>query len=259
MSKVDLARAAETARRAAEKGGSTALRWFKTGVRVETKLDQSPVTQADKDSEAAIVAEIRRDFPDHDLLTEESGAKGQGSEYRWIVDPLDGTKGFIRGGAFWGPIVALEERGQIVAGAMAMPVLEEVYWAGRGQGAFRNGSRLSLSSIEGLDQAALSLGELRGLTSPPHGPGVLQLIRSATVTRCYGDVAGCAMLLNGQADLWVEAGVQIWDIAGLMILVEEAGGRFTDLEGRPTVTSGNAIAGNARIHQRALEVIAAAR
>jgi histidinol-phosphatase len=259
VTNLDLSRAAETARRAAEKGGATAMRWFKTGVRVEKKLDQSPVTQADKESEAAIVAEIKRDFPDHDLLTEESGAESHGSEYRWIVDPLDGTKGFIRGGAFWGPIVALEERGRIVAGAMAMPVLNEVYWASRGQGAFRNGTRLSLSAVEDLEQAALSLGELKGLVAPPHGPGVLELIKTATVTRSYGDVAACAMLLNGQADLWVEAGVQIWDIAGLMILIEEAGGRFTDLTGRPTVTSGAAIAGNPRLHQRALEMISKPR
>jgi histidinol-phosphatase len=231
------------------------LRWHKSDLSVETKADQSPVTRADKESEAAIIEIIRRRFPDHALLTEESGALGDASPLRWIVDPLDGTRGFIRGGSFWGPLVALEQDGRVVAGAMALPALGDVYWAARGLGAHRNGERLRVSATPVRREATISLGEMKHLFSAPHGRGVLELIRSAPVTRGYGDLAACAMLLRGQCDAWLEAGVQIWDVAPLMILVEEAGGRFTDLSGRPTIAGGQALATNGKLHAELLEVL----
>ncbi|HWP35251.1 MAG TPA: inositol monophosphatase family protein [Thermodesulfobacteriota bacterium] len=252
---LDLPRALDVARRAVEAAAAASLAYFRRGVAIERKADRTPVTAADRAAEAAILAVIREAFPDHDVLSEESGASGAGGTSRWIVDPLDGTRGFSRGGPFWGPLVALEHAGEIVVGAAALPALGETYWAARGLGAWRNGTRLAVSAVADWREATLSLGELPSLLAPPHGAGVAELIRTAESARAVGDVAGCALLLCGIADAWLEAGVRIWDLAPLKVLVEEAGGRFTDFAGRPTVASGHAVASNGRLHDHLLAVL----
>jgi histidinol-phosphatase len=258
MSTLDLSAALDTARRAVGAASAALLRHFLRGdIAVETKPDLSPVTAADRDSETAIIETIRQSYPEHGVLTEESGlidAKGL-SDCRWIVDPLDGTRGFARGGRFWGPLVALEERGQIVVGVMSLPALGETYWASRGRGAFRDGERLRVSRVASWTDATVSLGELHKLLSPPHRDTVTGLCASAASARAYGDLAACAMLLNGFADAWIEAGVQTWDLAPLKILVEEAGGKFTDFAGRATIQSGNAVGTNGLLHDRVLAAL----
>ena len=252
----DVALACDTARLAVEAGASAALRRFRTDLAVDLKDDRSPVTQADRDAEAAILDVIRRVFPEHATLAEESGSAGAGRD-RWIVDPLDGTKGFARGGSFWGPLVAYERDGVVLAGAMALPALGEIYWAGRGLGAWRDGERLRVSSVAGWEQATLSLGELRWLLAPPFGDGVRALVATAASSRCYGDLAGAAMLLQGKADAWIEAGVRPWDLGPIAILVEEAGGRFTDLDGNVVPLGDHAIATNGVLHDHVLATLGA--
>jgi histidinol-phosphatase len=251
----------ETARRAVEAAAAASLAHFRRGVRVEVKPDRSPVTQADRDSEAAILAVVREAFPAHGFLGEETGVHAGAAATRWIVDPLDGTKGFTRGRGFWGPLVALEHEERVVAGAMALPALGETYWAARGLGCWlRAGdaapARLHASAVAGWADATLSLGEPHVLFRPPMLERVARLATSAATARCYGDLAGCALVLKGQAEAWVEAGVQIWDLAPLQILVEEAGGRFTDLDGKPTHASGSCVASNGRVHDHVLAALA---
>jgi histidinol-phosphatase len=263
MPDLDLAKAMDVARRAAEAASAASLAHFRRGVRVERKPDRSPVTQADRDSEAAILAVVRGAFPDHGFLGEETGAHAGSAETRWIADPLDGTKGFTRGRDFWGSLVALEHRGRIVAGAMALPALGETYWAARGLGAWlRAGDaapvRLRVSEIADWADATLSFGEPHVLFRPPMLERLAGLALSAQAARCYGDLAGCALVLQGKAEAWVEAGVQIWDLAPLQILVEEGGGTFTDLEGRPTHASGSCVASNGRVHAHVLRALAGA-
>jgi histidinol-phosphatase len=252
----DLTAALATARQAAEAGGAAALRHFRTGVRVELKPDRSPVTAADREAEAAILAVIRARFPDHAILGEEGGAHA-GTGARWIVDPIDGTRGFTRGGSFWGPLVAFEVEGEVLAGAMAMPALGEVYWAARGLGAWRSTQggtpvRLQVSGIADWAEATLSLGEQKFLYQGAQREPLLELVLTAAQARGYGDLAGCAMVLDGRAEAFVEAGVQVWDIAPLKILIEEAGGRFTDLDGVATHGSGHCVASNGLVHQHVL-------
>jgi histidinol-phosphatase len=261
MPDLDLAKAMDAARRAAEAASAASLAHFRRGVRVERKPDRTPVTQADRDSEAAILAVVRAAFPDHGFLGEEGGARAGDAETRWIVDPLDGTKGFTRGGAFWGALVGLERRGEIVAGAMALPALGETYWAARGLGAWlRAGEaapqRLAVSRVGAWADATLSFGEPQVLFRPPTLERLAALALTAQSARCYGDLAGCALVLQGKAEAWIEAGVQLWDIAALKILVEEAGGRFTDLEGRPTHASGSCVASNGLVHDHVLRALA---
>jgi histidinol-phosphatase len=246
------------ARHAADAAGAAALGFWRQDLHVERKPDRTPVTAADRAAEAAALAVIEAEFPEHGVLAEESGARRADAAARWIVDPLDGTRGFCRGGPFWGPTVALEYKGTIVAGALGLPALGETYWAGRGLGCFRNGERLQVSAVDELADASVSLGELSCLLAPPYGDAIQALIRAAASTRAHGDLYAATLVLTGRADLWLEAGVQPWDIAPLPVLLAEAGGQFSDFRGRLTVVHGTAIGSNGRLHSAALALLAAA-
>ncbi len=264
MPTLDLDLALATARRAVEAASRASLAHFHRAVRVELKPDRSPVTVADRESEAAALDVIHGAFPEHGVLGEETGAHVGAGETRWIVDPLDGTRGFVRGETCWGPLVALEHEGEVVAGAMGLPVASEVYFGASGRGAWRSVSggapeRLRVSGIARWEDATLSLGEPRVLLAPPYVRAAISLATSCARTRCHGDLAGFAMVLTGSAEVWIEAGVQIWDLAPMKVLLEEAGGRFTDLAGRPTITSGGCVASNGALHEHVLECFASER
>jgi histidinol-phosphatase len=264
MPELDLDLALATARRAVEAASRASLAHFRRGVRVEVKPDRSPVTVADRESEAAVLEVIRGAFPDHGVLGEETGAHPGVAGARWIVDPLDGTRGFTRGETCWGPLVALEHEGEVVAGAMALPAQGEIFFGARGRGAWlASGSgeptRLHVSGVARWEDATFSLGEPRVLLAPPLEPLVARLATTCARTRCHGDLAGFAMVLCGRAEAWVEAGVQIWDLAPMKVLIEEAGGRFTDLQGNPTIASGNCVATNGAMHAHVLGTLSAAR
>ncbi|MHC5011031.1 MAG: inositol monophosphatase family protein [Planctomycetota bacterium] len=251
-----IVRAVDVAREAVEAGGARALAWWKQAPPTTEKSDGSPVSKADRESEAAILEVVRGAFPDHDVLSEESGAIGSGlSDWRWICDPLDGTLGFLRGDRTWGPLLALEHRGLIVAGAMHMPVQGDTWWARRGGGCFRNHERIHVSDVDDFERATLAVGFIRGLLAEPHGENALELICQAKRVRCPGDLAGCAMVLEGRADVWLEAGVHEWDLAAGRILVEEAGGRFSDFNGAASHCMGTAIGSNRRLHDHVLRVL----
>ena len=254
-----LSQVVDVARRAVVAAGNVSMGHFRRLPSVDVKPDGSPVTVADREAEAACLAVIREAFPAHDVLAEESGASGTGSPSRWIVDPLDGTKGFTRGAPFWGPLVAFEHEGEIVAGAMGLPVLGRTYWAARGKGCFRDGARCTVSKVATWAEATLSLGGFKRLLASPQGGGVRDLVLSSASTRGYGDLAACALLLDGAADAWLECGVSLWDLAAPKILVEEAGGRFTDFSGAATPSSGDAAATNGLLHAHVLGALAAPR
>jgi fructose-1,6-bisphosphatase/inositol monophosphatase family enzyme len=169
----DLDRAVDVIRRALDSAGRAALAHFRTGVRVETKPDRSPVTAADREAEAAILRDLLGVWPDASVLAEESGERVGDPELRWIVDPIDGTRGFTRGASFWGPIIALEDHGEIVAGGVSLPALGEVYLAARGQGCFTgDGTPVRVSGVRDWNSATLSLGEMRFLKSSRWGTAV---------------------------------------------------------------------------------------
>jgi histidinol-phosphatase len=252
---IDLELALETARLAAQAAARVALPYFERGVKVELKGDDTPVTAADRESETAILAVIRKAFPTHAILAEETGAHAGDARTRWIVDPLDGTRGFTRGGIFWGPLIALEHAGEVVAGAFALPVLGEFYWGARGKGCFKNSAPLRVSTISTWKDATLSLGELRRMLAMPEAAGISELIRSSASTRSFGDPGAPAMVLSGRAECWLEAGVKTWDLAPFKVLIEEAGGRFTCFAGTPSIETGNAIGTNGVLHEHVLRAL----
>ena len=252
----EIQRAVDVAREAVAAGGAAALAWWRKDPPAEVKADTSPVSQADRESDAAILGVLRAAFPDHDVLSEESGARGPGfCDCRWIIDPLDGTRGFLRGDPTWGPLVALEYQGRLVAAAMSMPALGETWCAGRGRGCFKDGERVRVSRIADWGEARIVVGEMDRLLIGPHGAAVLALIESAPSTRCPGDLASCAVLLDGRAEVWLEAGVREWDLAAPHLLVEEAGGRFTDFLGRPSHATGQAVGSNRVLHEKVLSAL----
>ncbi len=245
--------AVETATSAVKAASVAALPHFRSGVRVELKVDRSPVTAADLDAERAALAVLDERDPGATVVAEESGLHARSKTRRWYVDPIDGTRGFARGGEFWGPLVALEENGSIVAAAMALPARNQIYWAGLELGAWRDGVRLSVSGIRDWDEATLSLGEASRLVRGPHGPAVIALASTAASTRCLGDLAAVTLVLEGRAELWLEVGVKPWDLAPSRLLVEEAGGRWTTFDGGTDLTDGSAIGSNGHLHELALD------
>jgi len=224
---------------------------------VTLKADQTPVTQADREAEAAIVERLRAAFPDVGILGEEFGAQGaQG--HRWIIDPIDGTKNFIRGIPYWATLIALEEDGEITVGVVHAPATGDLLWARRGAGAFANGRPLRVSAIDRLAEATLlhsSLTYLRRLEPARYWDGFLRLVDATGRQRGFGDYFGYTFVLRGQAELMLEADLKPWDLAPFKVLFEEAGGRFSDFEGRPTIYSGTALASNGRLHDEALALL----
>ena len=222
------------------------------------KADLTPVTQADHEAEVAIVERLRPEFPDIGFLGEEFGAQG-GQSRRWIVDPIDGTKNFVRGIPYWATLLALEEDGEVTLGVVHSPATGELFWARRGQGAWADGAPLRVSAVDRLGDAMLvhsSLNLLRPLDGR-RGAGTGSCASSSATDRQrgFGDYFGYTFVLRGQAELMLEADVKAWDIAPFKVLFEEAGGRFTDLAGRPTIYSGTALASNGRLHDEALALL----
>lgn len=235
------------ARLAAEAGGHAAIEHFKRGIARQRKADGSYVTAADFAAEQAILKIICGAFPGHSVLSEESGVQEGDPELRWIVDPLDGTHRFARGFASWGPLIALLHVDQVVVGAMSMPVVNEIYWAASGLGCWLNGARCRVSAIDDWAESNLSMGSLGRLLDSPVGSRAMSLVGSCDYTIAGGDLGGASLILKGQAEAWLEAGVQTWDVAPMAVLVREAGGVFSDLAGADTVATGSACATNAAL------------
>ncbi len=243
-------RTMEIARLATQRAGEIQLHSFHSAsFDVDWKTDGTPVTTADRESERVIVETIHAAFPRHTIFAEETGLHEGDPNTRWIVDPLDGTHRFARGLPFWGPLIALQHNGEVIAGAMGLPTQSVAYWAGRGLGCWRNGKRVSVSSETDWSRSNLSLGSISRLLAGPHRAGVLKLIETASYTIAGNDLAGCSMLLDGRAEAWLEAGVQTWDIAPFAVMIEEAGGTFQDFSGGKSIETGGAVGTNAALHE----------
>ena len=223
--------ALDVARTAAIEAGALIMRHFERGVEVEIKPDASPVTIADRDAEDAIRTRLLAAFPDHAILGEERGRAGE-SEFLWLVDPLDGTKSFVRGTPFFSTQIALMHRGELVLGVSHAPMYRETMWARRGGGAFLNDERVHVADTQNLHIGVLSLGNIKSLTRDARRWDALGgLIREVNRIRGYGDFCHYHLLARGGLDIVIESDVNILDIAALAVIVREAGGVFTDLAG----------------------------
>ncbi|MGH8042680.1 MAG: inositol monophosphatase family protein [Rudaea sp.] len=241
------------ARVAAAAAAEIIHRHYVRGVAVQTKADATPVTIADREAEIAIKDVLQRAFPDHALYGEEFGREGAG-DFLWLIDPIDGTKAFVRGYPMFSTQIALMHRGELVLGVSSSPVYGETAWARVGGGAFLDGARIRVSSAREFDvNAAISIGNVKTLTRDARWDVLGELIRRSGRIRGYGDFLHYHLLARGCIDLVVESDVNILDIAALAVIVREAGGVFTALDGAELdLETTSALAGTPALHAQAL-------
>ena len=240
---------------AAKAAGEVALHYFRTNLTVETKADRTPVTQADRECETKITEILQARFPEHGFLGEELGERPGKSSARWIIDPIDGTKNFIRGIPFFATLIALEEEGEVTAGVMYAPAIQDLLYARKGQGAFANGQRVQVSDVQDLRDAMLIHGGVKDLKVRPCWEPFLRLVDGTARQRGFGDALGHSVVICGRAEAALEPEVKPWDLAATKIIVAEAGGRFSDFAGTPSIYTGNAVISNGRVHDAVVNIL----
>ncbi len=232
----------EVAKLVAQEAGALALDYARRGVTAETKADESPVTAADRACEKLIVETILRAFPDDGILGEEGANRESRSGRKWIIDPIDGTKDFVRGIPLWAVLIGLEENGQVVAGAAHSPGQNSLLWAARGQGAWANGSPIHVSSKTGPKESLLSFNGFNKLGVRAFTTALLPWVEQFWGVRSLGGAVDAMLLAQGKTDVWIEPNAAAWDLAPFQVLIEEAGGIFRSLGGERTIYGGNAYA-----------------
>lgn len=224
--------------------GATALPFFRTALVAESKSDGSPVTIADRSAERVAREWIARRFPTDGILGEEFGAERPNATRQWIIDPIDGTKSFIRGVPLWGSLVAVTEGDHVIAGAACLPAVGEVIVAADGEGAWWNDVRCHVSDVRTLAAATITTTDERFLEHSARGDRWRELAPQVAVARSWGDCFGYVMVATGRAEAMVDPVLSAWDAAPFLPIVAEAGGVFTDWSGQATVRGGSAIATN---------------
>jgi histidinol-phosphatase len=249
---IDLTFLEETIREA----GKITLKYFnKPGLLIDTKSNETPVTQADRESEQFIRERIEQYYPDDSIVGEEFGEKKGSNARTWILDPLDGTKTFITGVPLYGTMIALEEDGEIVQGAVYMPALDELVIAGRGTGCFWNGSTCNVSSIDKLEDAKIMTTDdlrLRGVIGHERHHEIFENVKLA---RTWGDCYGHILVATGRADAMLDPKMAIWDMAPFPVIIEEAGGKWSDFHGREDVRGGSLLSCNSALFEPLLGMV----
>ncbi len=242
----------------AEASDDVTMKHFRTSFEVRTKSDRTPVTEVDEAVERLIRERIERERPGDEIVGEEFGTTGAGVR-RWIVDPIDATKNYIRGIPIFATLIALEEKGrgdeggQLLAGVVSAPALGRRWWASRGEGAFCNGDRIQVSSVDTIHEAHFSYDDLAGFTKMGLESQFLAFVRACWRTRAFGDFWSHMLVAEGAIDVAIEPEVALWDLAALQIVVEEAGGRFTSLGGIARPDRGSAVSTNRVLHDDVLK------
>lgn len=245
---------------AARNAGRFILQHYQqAGLTVERKRDSSPVTIADRGAEELLRREIARSFPGDAVLGEELGETSGTSGFRWILDPVDGTKSFIHGVPLFGTLIGLEHRDQCVAGVCSFPPLDEIVWGSIGQGAFwskgkESPRRARVSNIANLGDALFCFTTIQGFGRIGRTDAFHKFVDSCGLARGWGDCYGHCLVATGRAELMVDPLMNPWDIAALIPIVQEAGGHFIDWNGKTSIHSGNGISVNAELRDAVLQV-----
>jgi histidinol-phosphatase len=243
----------KVALRAATLAAEISRDYYRGNVEVTIKADRTPVTQADVECEQAIRGVILEAFPDHGFFGEETGKTQADARNLWLVDPIDGTKAFVRQYPFFSTQVALMRDGELVLGVSSGTMFDELAWAERGRGAWLNGERLAVSDIDDPACAAYSTGNLKSLAQSPGWSRLAEFIAVSDRIRGYGDFYQYHLLASGKIEAVIESDVNILDIAALAVIVTEAGGVFTDMNGKPPgLATRSVIASNPNLHSKLL-------
>ena len=251
----DIAATALSAARDAAAAAAEVIRhYWRRGVEVELKSDATPVTVADREAEQAIRKILQAALPQASIYGEEFGLDGERGGLLWLVDPLDGTKSFVRRTPFFSTQIALMDGDELVLGVSSAPVYGETMWASAGEGAWLDGERVRVAATGEMGAASISTGNIRTLTGDSRWDALGALIRESNRIRGYGDFCHYHLLARGSLDLVIESDVNILDVAALAVIVREAGGVFTDLDGAaPGLDTRSVLAGTPAIHAQALQ------
>jgi histidinol-phosphatase len=249
----------ETAVEAARRGGRAALAYFDSGLTVEWKADQSPVTVADRETELVLRSTLLGAFPDDGFLGEEHGETPGTSGFRWIIDPIDGTRNYVRGIPVWATLVGLEYQGEQIAGVCDVPTLGHTYRALRGDGAYRNERHIHVSDNGDLSKALVFYSSLSWFVKAGKRDEFLELTQRTERLRGFGDFYGFVLVAQGSGEIMVEHGVHPWDVAAIRPLIEEAGGRFSDWEGTASIHRPDVVVTNGKLHDEVLRILAGSR
>lgn len=238
--------------------GRRTLAYFRTGTAgVEWKADETPVTRADREAERLARELIGRRWPDHGVLGEEEGETNAGARVRWVLDPIDGTRTFVRGVPLFGTLVAVEVEGEPVVGVVYLPALDEMVAAARGLGCTANGRPCRVSAVDRLDAALACVTDEQAARR--RSGAWLALAEHTAMQRTWGDCYAYVLVATGRAEVALDPVMNLWDCAPLLPILEEAGGRFTDWSGRRTIAGGEAVATNGRLHDPVVAILRGGR
>lgn len=240
----------------AEQAGRIARHYFNQPVEFERKADDSPVTRADREIELFLRESLERRFPDHSILGEEFGETRRGSAYRWILDPIDGTKSFVLRAPLFGVMIALERDGAPVLGAVYLPIQEQLLIGSAETGTFFNGERVAVSRTAQVSEATVLLTDPRVLIAEDTPPGVLRVCRRARLVRALGDCYGYVTVARGLADVMIEPGaLKYYDVAPMPPIIAGAGGSFTNLRGAVDLYGGEGLATNELLRDELIDLL----
>ncbi|GHT36191.1 histidinol-phosphatase [Planctomycetales bacterium] len=255
------------AKKIAEEAAALTLRYYHESSRLKVfrKDDESPVTIADRETELLIRKQIEEQFPNDSILGEEYPNKEGSSGYRWILDPIDGTKSFIHHVPLYSCLIGVEKDGRNIAGVIALPATGEMYWAARGTGTFRSSlnslpqnsepERVSVSQCSELKEALFLTSEVKTFKEVQREHIYKTLEEKSRLTRTWGDGYGYAMVACGRADIMVDPLLSDWDTGPLLVIIEEAGGHFTDWKGNATSYGKEGVATNGLLHTEVLRIL----
>lgn len=232
------------ARRIAVRSAEMAIRHFERGIRLEDKSDDSPVTDADRECEVFLSKALEEAFPEDGQMGEEGVAKPSKSGRTWIIDPIDGTRDFIRGNQQWGVLLGLEENGKPVAGVAHFPIQAKTYTALVGGGSWCNDKRIRVSTISDVNRAVVCFNGLQNNRKWPYRDMVMDFLSQFWCVRSMSGSPDVVMVAAGQADIWVEPSAKPWDLCPMKVIVEEAGGVFFNFKGTDSIYEGNALVCN---------------
>ena len=253
MSKIPLSDLLNIATDAAYAAGRRTLAYFNTRVAVETKADNTPVTCADRESEQMIRDVILKRYPTHSILGEEGGIHDGDKEYRWIIDPIDGTKSFICGVPLYGVLIGVEVSGRPQVGVIYMPALDEMITGATGLGATWNGRPARVSQTSNLSDAVVSC---TSVTTAQKRSDVFDLIAAKTkLIRNWGDCYGHALVATGRIDIMLDPQMNPWDCAPMIPILQEAGGHYVTWKGEPSIYGADGVSTNAALHRQVLDVL----
>jgi histidinol-phosphatase len=240
----------------AQKAAKIAMGYYETALDIEWKNDESPVTVADREAEKFLRSSLNKYFNHDGFLGEEYDDEPGDSGYRWIIDPIDGTRNFVRGIPIWATLLGLEYKGEMLAGITVAPGLNQTYRALRGDGAFRNDIKINVSTINSLGASQLFYSSISWFVKAGMEKEFLALASATEKQRGFGDFYGFVLVAQGAGEIMIEHGVHAWDVASIIPLIEEAGGKFSDWKGNKSIYAPDVLVTNGILHQQILDRLA---